>query len=188
MTGGVFAVISHGCPGARCKETARTAGRYLGSGTSDSVVVVPNNPKSDQRRNPFSLVYGSNTLLLVEIQADTARVTYYDELANEQCLRLNLDLLVGKRAIVVDTMAKYKKKEAADYNKMVRSRQFLVGDLVLRPRQTSAHGKLGKLESPWKGPYIIQRIVGPVTYELEILEGRQVPSSWNACHLRKYYV
>ncbi|GAA0157811.1 hypothetical protein LIER_14996 [Lithospermum erythrorhizon] len=89
---------------------------------------------------PFSLVYGSNALLLVEIHADTARVTYYDELANEQGLRLNLGLLERKRAIVVDKMAKYKKK--------------------------------------W----------GLVTYELETLEGREVPRSWNAFHLRKYYV
>ncbi|GAA0149899.1 hypothetical protein LIER_37022 [Lithospermum erythrorhizon] len=50
------------------------------------------------------------------------------------------------------------------------------------------HGKPKKLEFPWEGPYIIQRIVGLITYELETLEGRQVPRSWNACQLRKYYL
>ncbi|GAA0145333.1 hypothetical protein LIER_05554 [Lithospermum erythrorhizon] len=54
--------------------------------------------------------------------------------------------------------------------------------------RASANGKPGKLESPWEGPYLVRRIVGPVTYELETLEGRQVPRSWNACHLSKYYV
>ncbi|GAA0144495.1 hypothetical protein LIER_04927 [Lithospermum erythrorhizon] len=45
-----------------------------------------------------------------------------------------------------------------------------------------------KLESPWEGSYLVRRVVGPVTYELETLDGRQVPRSLNACHLRKYYV
>ncbi|GAA0164859.1 hypothetical protein LIER_20402 [Lithospermum erythrorhizon] len=67
-------------------------------------------------------------------------------------------------------------------------RQFLVGDLMLRARQASAHGKSRKLESSWDGPYIIRRIAGLVMYELETLEGRYVPTSWNACHMRKYYV
>ncbi|GAA0173641.1 hypothetical protein LIER_27216 [Lithospermum erythrorhizon] len=67
-------------------------------------------------------------------------------------------------------------------------RLFMVRDLVIRARQTSAHGKQGKLESSWEVPYHVRRITGPVTYELETLEGRQVPRSWNASQLRKYYV
>ncbi|GAA0145479.1 hypothetical protein LIER_05661 [Lithospermum erythrorhizon] len=109
---------------------------------------------------PFSLIYGSDALLPMEIHKKTSRVSYYDALSNEQGLRLNLDLLEEKRAAAVDKMA----------------------------RQTSAHGKSGKLESPWEGPYIIRRVVGPVTYEQKPLEGRQVPQPWNAYHLRKYYV
>ncbi|GAA0168123.1 hypothetical protein LIER_22912 [Lithospermum erythrorhizon] len=81
-------------------------------------------------------------------------------------------------------MAQYKDKVVAYYNKKSRGRQFL----VLRARHVSTHGKPRKLESPWKGPYLVKRIIGPVTYELETIEGRQVPRSWNACHLRKYYV
>ncbi|GAA0153147.1 hypothetical protein LIER_11459 [Lithospermum erythrorhizon] len=93
-----------------------------------------------------------------------------------------------KRAASVDKMATYKKKVAAYYNKNVRARQFLTGDLVLREIQASAMGKPGKLESHWEGPYIIRKIMGPVTYKLETLKGRQVPRSSNACDLRKYYV
>ncbi|GAA0158744.1 hypothetical protein LIER_15689 [Lithospermum erythrorhizon] len=101
----------------------------------------------------------------MEVYTDTARVTYYDEIANEQGLRLNLDLLERKRAVV-----------------------FLVGDLVLRAKQASPHGKPGTMESPRDGPHIIPRIVGPITYGLETLEGRQVSRTWNACHIRKCYL
>ncbi|GAA0174571.1 hypothetical protein LIER_27938 [Lithospermum erythrorhizon] len=122
------------------------------------------------------------------IHLETARVSYYDELANEQGLRLNMDMLEEKRAAAVDKIVRYKGKVAAHYNKRVWARKFLIGDLVLRIRQAFSHGKPGKLESPWEGPYHVRRVVGPVTYELQTMEGRQVPLSWNACHLRKYYV
>ncbi|GAA0161802.1 hypothetical protein LIER_18036 [Lithospermum erythrorhizon] len=111
-------------------------------------------PKPITGETPFSLVYGSEALISVEIQLDT-------------------DL---------------KDKIVSYYNKKVWSRQFLVGDLVLRARQASSHGKPRKLEFPWEGSYIFRRIMGPITYELETLEGRQVTKSWNACHLTKYYV
>ncbi|GAA0164625.1 hypothetical protein LIER_20217 [Lithospermum erythrorhizon] len=56
-------------------------------------------------------------------------------------LRLNLDLLEENRDTAVDKMAWYKRKVAAHYNKRFRAIQFLMGDLVLRARQASAHGK-----------------------------------------------
>ncbi|GAA0170749.1 hypothetical protein LIER_24943 [Lithospermum erythrorhizon] len=85
-------------------------------------------------------------------------------------------------------MARYKDKMAVHYNKRVRGWKFLVGHLVLTTRQESGHKKPGKLESPWEGPYLVKTIVGPVTCELETLDGRQEPRSWNACHLKRYYV
>ncbi|GAA0160188.1 hypothetical protein LIER_38995 [Lithospermum erythrorhizon] len=85
-------------------------------------------------------------------------------------------------------LAQYKDKVVAHYNKKFWGRQFLVGNLVVRARQASVHGKLGKLESQWEGPYLVKMIVGPVTYELETLEGHHVLQSWNACHMRKYYL
>ncbi|GAA0158428.1 hypothetical protein LIER_15458 [Lithospermum erythrorhizon] len=97
-------------------------------------MVVRTTPNPITGATPFSLVYVFDALLLVDIYADTARVIKYDDQANEQCLRLNLGLLEGRRAVVVDKMTKYKRKVAAYYNKSVRSRQFLVRDLVLRAR------------------------------------------------------
>ncbi|GAA0144499.1 hypothetical protein LIER_04930 [Lithospermum erythrorhizon] len=120
-------------------------------------------PNAITGETPFSLVYGLKALLPTEVRLEMERVSYYDELANKQGLWLNLDLLEEKRTDAV-------------------------GYLVLGARQPSAHKKTGKLKSPWEGPYIIKRVVGPVTYELETLEGRQVPRTWNAYHLSKYYV
>ncbi|GAA0175951.1 hypothetical protein LIER_29033 [Lithospermum erythrorhizon] len=68
-------------------------------------------------------------------------------------------------------------------------KEEIPGGVLTHPGTTaSVHGKPGKLESPWDGPYLVRRVVGPVIYELETLDRRQVPRSWNACHLRRYYV
>ncbi|GAA0153688.1 hypothetical protein LIER_11863 [Lithospermum erythrorhizon] len=87
------------------------------------------------RETPFSLVYGYDALMPVEMYADTTRVTCYEELANE--------------------------------HRSWKTQKIGV----------SVRGTLYHLEDS-----------GPVTYELETLERRQVPRSSNACHLRKYYV
>ncbi|GAA0162282.1 hypothetical protein LIER_18409 [Lithospermum erythrorhizon] len=57
-----------------------------------------------------------------EIYADTSQVTYYDEPANKEGMRLNFYLLEGKRVVTVDKMAMYKKKVAAYYNTKVWSK------------------------------------------------------------------
>ncbi|GAA0156301.1 hypothetical protein LIER_13827 [Lithospermum erythrorhizon] len=88
--------------------------------------------------------------------------------------RLKLDLLEEKIVVAVDKMTRYKGKVAAYYNRRVLT--------------CNRSWKDWKARASWEGPYIIRRVVGPVTYELETLEGRQVSRSRNACHLRKYYV
>ena len=47
--------------------------------------------------NPFSLVYGSEAVLPVEIGMSSTRVTYYSHKENEQEKRTNLDLLPETR-------------------------------------------------------------------------------------------
>ncbi|GAA0176296.1 hypothetical protein LIER_29309 [Lithospermum erythrorhizon] len=94
----------------------------------------------------------------VEIHLEMARVSYYDDLANEHGLWLKLDLLEEKRDAAIGKMSRDISKVASHYNKRVHGSKFLVGDLVLRARQAFAYGKLGKLESPWEGPYLVRRI------------------------------
>ncbi|GAA0167961.1 hypothetical protein LIER_22788 [Lithospermum erythrorhizon] len=82
--------------------------------------------------------------LYPEIHLETARVSYYDEMSNEQGLRLKLYILEKKRVVAISKRARYKDKVAAHYNKRVRGRQLLVGDLILRARM---HLLMGNLES-----------------------------------------
>ena len=62
------------------------------------------------------------------------------------------------------------------------------GDLVLKKllpsRKDPTQGKLGP---NWEGPYIVSRVVRPGNYELLTEEGKILPHSWNAEHLKRFY-
>ncbi|GAA0142450.1 hypothetical protein LIER_03351 [Lithospermum erythrorhizon] len=44
------------------------------------------------------------------------------------------------------------------------------------------------LSPKWEGPYRVNRVAGPSTYELEDLDGKSVSRTWHASKLCKYYV
>ena len=107
---------------------------------------------------------------------------------NDNALRLNLDLLDEKREQVLEHTEGYQRKMARYYNQKVKPRSYKPGDLVLKKllpaRKNPAHGKLGP---NWEGPYIVSRVIRPGNYELQTEEGKDLPHSWNAEHLKRFY-
>ena len=107
---------------------------------------------------------------------------------NEEVLRLNLDLLEEKREQVLKRMEDYPKKTARYYDQRVKPRSYKPGDLVLKKllpiRKDPSQGKLGP---NWEGPYIVSRVIRPGNYELQTEEGKTLPHSWNAKHLKRFY-
>ena len=105
-------------------------------------------------KTPFKLAYGSNTVIPAEVHMANHRVMMYQNKDNEEQLRLNLNLIVEVRTDADQRTARYKNLMARQYDAMVKSRQFNIGDLV--PKKVSlatknpAHGKLGP---NWEGPY-----------------------------------
>ena len=65
---------------------------------------------------------------------------------NDEALRLNLDLLDEKREQVLRRIEDYQRKTARYYNKKVKPRSYMPGDLVLKKflpaRKNPAHGNL----------------------------------------------
>jgi hypothetical protein len=66
-----------------------------------------------------------------------------------------------------------------------RLKHFQPGDLVLLRKGEVAPS--GKLEPKWEGPYIISRATRPGAYRVTTSEGLELPHSWNADNIRKYY-
>ena len=144
--------------------------------------------RSTTQETPFALAFGIEAVTPVEVGLKSPRVDFVNTEHNEEILRLNLDLLEEKREHAIKSVEDYHKKTTKYYDQRVRPRSFRFGDLVLKKllpaRKDPTHGKLGP---NWEGPYVVSRIVRPRNYELQIEEGKTLPHSWNAEHLRSFY-
>ncbi|GFZ01679.1 hypothetical protein Acr_15g0002880 [Actinidia rufa] len=137
---------------------------------------------------PYSMVFGTESVIPVEIGMPSFRTLNFDKNGNEGELRLNLDLLDEKREIAELRQAAYKNRIAKYYNERVKHQSFLPGDLVLRRVTLSTRDpSAGKLGPTWEGPYKVIKVSRPGTYWLEDPNGRALLHPWNAEHLKKYY-
>ncbi|GMI64579.1 hypothetical protein HRI_000127200 [Hibiscus trionum] len=75
------------------------------------------------------------------------------------------------------------------YNARVRSKEFQVGNLVLRNIEASKLlTEMGKMASAWEGPYKVHKVLNNDAYQLMDMDGKEVPRIWNARHLKKFFV
>ncbi|PKI65295.1 hypothetical protein CRG98_014333, partial [Punica granatum] len=84
---------------------------------------------------PFSLVYGSKAVLLAKIGLHTYRVEIYNESFNDYRRAKELDTLEERRLEAADSMACAREAAAKYFNRKVKTRQFAVGDWVLRKNE-----------------------------------------------------
>ena len=141
--------------------------------------------KSATHETPFTLAFGTEAVAPIEIRLKSPRIELASVEHNEEALRLNLDLLDEKCEQVLNHTENCQRKTAWYYDRKVKPRSYKPGDLVLKKllpaRKYPTHGKLGP---NWEGPYIMSRVVRPDNYELQTKEGKILPHSWNAEHLK----
>ena len=80
--------------------------------------------------SPFTLTYGMEAVILIEIGLPTVRTVMPDP-ANEESMIRDLDTSDELREAAAIRMASYQRRLANSYNKRVRPRTFQPGDLVL---------------------------------------------------------
>ncbi|KAK3010831.1 hypothetical protein RJ639_011515 [Escallonia herrerae] len=132
----------------------------------------------------FSLSFGTEALIPVEVGLPSLRLTAYDLIQNEEALRANLDLLEERREQAAMRLVAYQHRVSKFYDQRVRPCTFLIGDLVLRRIEASAQREaIGKLAPNWECPYIIVKKGGPGAYHLEHMDGKSIPRTWNATNL-----
>ncbi|KAK3042452.1 hypothetical protein RJ639_000176 [Escallonia herrerae] len=145
-------------------------------------------PHSVTGETPFSLCYGTEAMLPVEIGVPTIRALHFSELNNDVGLRANLDLVEEARTQAHIRSVIVKQRVARYYNQKVRSKQFNEGDLVLRKLEVSnPKAATGKLSPNWEGPYRVIKVLKTGAYALGTLSGESIPRTWNAENLRRYY-
>ncbi|KAJ9551982.1 hypothetical protein OSB04_016027 [Centaurea solstitialis] len=143
-------------------------------------------PRSSTGQTPFSLVYGCKAVLPIESYIPTARHRTIEHNAID--LSYDLDALEGLRETALQRMASQKGIIERHFNKKVKAKIFQVGDYVLRHVfQNTQETNAGKLSIKWEGPYRISKVIGNGAYRLMTMDGKEIPRSWNATHLKRYY-
>ncbi|GKE26340.1 reverse transcriptase domain-containing protein [Tanacetum coccineum] len=116
--------------------------------------------KSSNGETPFSLTYGTEAGILVEIGMPTLRIAEIDMIKNDEALEINLDLLEERREQVAIQEAKSQAKMEKYYNARVRNTSFKPGDLVYRNNEASHAEDGGKLGPKREGPYEVTKALG----------------------------
>ena len=140
------------------------------------------------QETPFALAFGTKAEDPVEVGLKSPRIELENIEHNEEVLHLNLNLLEEKREQVLKRMEDYHRKTTRYYDQRVKPRSYKPDDLVLKnilpTKKDPTHGKMGP---NWEGPYIVSHIIRPGNYELQTEEGKTLPHSWNAEHLKMFY-
>lgn len=132
---------------------------------------------------PFSMTYGAEAVLPVEVGEPSFRTTQFSLETNDQGLALNLDLIEIKRDKAAVKVKANQAATARSYNPMIRIRHFKARDLVLK----KVTQKQRVFSPNWEGPFRITEPVSAGSYRVEELNGTPLSHLWNADKLRKYY-
>ena len=149
------------------------------------VWVYHTSPQSTTKETPFSLVYGLDAMIPVEIQESSPRFQKFVAEESNDERKVNLDLLDEVREEARIKAEALMGKVEFKYNSKLRPRQLQVADLVMR----KAHPYLleNKLSSNWIGPFRVTEALGNRAYKLETLEGGTIPRTWNRANLKFYF-
>ena len=120
----------------------------------------------------------------IELEIPSQRVQTYVELINEIGLRARLNAIGETRDEVQRRVTAYQQRAQRYYNKRVKPKSFLAGDLVCRKlvvaRPVEARGALAP---NWEEPVRVSEAIGNGAYRLETLDGEPIPRTWNGDNL-----
>ncbi|GJU55705.1 reverse transcriptase domain-containing protein [Tanacetum coccineum] len=131
--------------------------------------------KSRNGDTPFSLTYGMEAVIPVEIGMPTFRTVEIDVAENDEALEINLELLEERREQAAIREAKRKRKMEKYYNTKVRNTSFKPRDLVYRSNEASHIEDTGKLGPKWEGPYEVIEALGKGSYKLKDRNRKELP-------------
>nr|XP_029148313.1 uncharacterized protein LOC114925206 [Arachis hypogaea] len=134
-------------------------------------------------KTPFRLTYGVDAVIPVEIGEPSPRL-----LLAGMSEAVEKDLIEETREMAHLTETALKQRIALRYNAKVLKRDFEERDLVLRRNDIGVPtpGE-GKLATNWEGPYRVREVLGKGAYKLEKLDGKEIPRTWNAGNLKRFY-
>ncbi|GKU89538.1 hypothetical protein SLEP1_g3664 [Rubroshorea leprosula] len=128
----------------------------------------------------------------MELTARSLRVMIQHNLQSgeyDEAMMLELEDLEDSCLTALDRLQAQKLKVAKSYNKRVKGKNLVVGDLVWKailPLGKKDH-RFGKWSPNWEGPFRIHEVLRGGAYWLESLDGELHPRKINGIYLKPYY-
>jgi hypothetical protein len=133
---------------------------------------------------PFKLLFGDEAITPEEAKVGSIRTAASAE--DEADYHIAKDTIEGTRLQAVENINKYQAKTIKWCDRKVRLKNIKPGHLVLR--RVANPDTVGKLQLKWKGPFMVVYSARPGSYRVKDMDGNDIPRSWNADELRRYYV
>jgi hypothetical protein len=149
------------------------------------VVWSHNTPRSRSTGfTPVTLLFGDEAIALEEAKAGSIRTTTSAE--DEADYHVAKDTIKGTRLQAVENINKYQAETIKWRDRKVRLKDIKPGHLVLQ--RVANPDIVGKLQLKWEGPFLVVSSSRPGSYRLKDMDDNNIPRSWNADELRRYYV
>jgi hypothetical protein len=133
---------------------------------------------------PFKLLFGDEAITPEEAKAGSIRTLASAE--DEANYSVAKDTIGGIRLQAVENINKYQAETIKWRDRKVRLKDIKPGHLVLQ--RVANPDTVGKLQLKWEGPFLVVSSSRPDSYRLKDMDGNDIPRSWNADELRRYYV
>src|SRR4051812_8053082 len=140
---------------------------------------------------PFSLVYGMEAVLPVEVEIPSLRILMETKLSEAEWCQSRFDqlsLIEEKRMKALCHGQLYQARMKQAFNKKVRPREFQEGDLVLKKILSFQPDSRGKWSPNYEGPYVVKRTFSGGAMTLTTMDGDELPHPVNADAVKKYFV
>jgi hypothetical protein len=133
---------------------------------------------------PFKFLFGDEAITPEEAKVGSIRTTTSTE--DEADYHVIKDTIEGTRLQAVENINKYQDETIKWRDRKVRLKNIKPGHLVLR--RVPNPDTVGKLQLKWEGPFLVVSSSRPGSYRLKDMDGKDIPRSWNANELRRYYM
>jgi hypothetical protein len=133
---------------------------------------------------PFKLLFGDEAITPEE--ARTGSIRTLASVEDKEACKITKDTIKGTMLQAIDHINKYQAETVKWRDRKVRLKNIKSGHLVLR--RVANPDIAGKLQLKWEGPFLVVSSSRPGSYRLKDLDGNDIPRSWNADELWRYYV
>lgn len=127
----------------------------------------------------FSLVYGMDVVLPVEVEIPSLRILMNVKLDEVEWVQARLDqlnLIDDKRLTAICHCQLYQRQLKRDFDRKARPQNLEVGDLVIRKILPIHSDPQGKWTPNYEGPYVVRKVFSRGALILLTMDGDNLPS------------